>query len=172
MINFAGWRDKIESCNTPGRHSRGEHDLFGVLLLPFFGPSLWSLLSLLFVGNIPDSVRIVHRKPRLIQGNNIFPMLATDQLQEAATSIQALLHLLVRQCVGPRLFPQLCTEVILQKPLDSTLRDLLSLSQLFEVGWIGFVGGSIDFSDEVLGKLWRKALGPQPFYRPRDSLTF
>jgi hypothetical protein len=80
-------------------------------------------------------------------------MVATDQLQEAATSIQALLHLFVRQGVGPRLFPQLCTEVILQNPLNSTPRDLISLSQLFESRWIGFVGGSIDFSDEALSTL-------------------
>jgi hypothetical protein len=80
-------------------------------------------------------------------------LVATDQLQEAATSIQALLHLLVRQCVDPRLFPQLCTEVIFQNPLDRTPRVLISLSHLFKGGWIDFISGSIDFTDEALSML-------------------
>jgi hypothetical protein len=61
-------------------HSRDVHDLFGVLLLPFSSPTWKHPFSFLLVVDTPNSVHVDQEEPCLVSGNDIFPLVAFNQL--------------------------------------------------------------------------------------------
>jgi hypothetical protein len=79
-MNFCCWRNTIQVIQTLGTDSCGVHELFGVLLLSFFGPTWRRRFSCFLVADNRNSIHVVQGESCLGQGKNIFPLVAPNQL--------------------------------------------------------------------------------------------